>query len=171
MQVKQFWKERGWIVVEVFIYLSTTKGNFKAEKKREGKKESWTISGILCWFGRAECPSLLWLELRFQSPARWLYSLLLPQCLWDKMQLIYLTGVYSLTGVLRHCCDVCDRCLRGPEYLQSIVVSLNRCWGYMDYTRTVLLGLKVLHASFCSRCNVQVVCVTQSHRAIISTNH
>lgn len=42
---------------------------------------------------------------------------------------------------------------------QSIVVSLNRCYGYMDYTRAVLLGLKVLHASFCSRYNVQVVCV------------
>jgi len=42
---------------------------------------------------------------------------------------------------------------------QSIVVSLNRCHGCMDYTRTVLLGLKVLQASFCSRYSVQVVCV------------
>lgn len=29
---------------------------------------------------------------------------------------------------------------------ESIVVSLNRCCGYIDYTRSVLMELKVLHA-------------------------
>lgn len=37
--------------------------------------------------------------------------------------------------------------LEAQNLSQSIVVSLNRCYGYMDYTRAVLLGLKVLHAS------------------------
>lgn len=54
---------------------------------------------------------------------------------------------------------------------EGIVVSLNRCCGCMDYTRTVLLELKVLHASFCSRYYVQVVCVKGSHRRIMSTDH
>lgn len=34
-----------------------------------------------------------------------------------------------------------------------------------------LIAPKVLHVSFCSRYNVQAVCVNQSHGGILSTDH
>lgn len=54
---------------------------------------------------------------------------------------------------------------------ESIVVSLNRCCGYMDYTRTVLLELKVVRECFGSRSYMQVVCVKGSYRRIMRTDH
>lgn len=160
MQAKQFWKEQGWVIVVVFIYLSTTKGNLKTVKRREGEKEPWTISGTLRCFDRVECPSLLGLELRFQRPARRSYSLLLPQCLWYKMQLICLTGVYSLTGVLRRSCDICDRCLRGPEYLQSIVVDPEQMLGLYGLHKDCLIWAQSVTCIFlfqvtCKLCDTE----------------
>lgn len=71
----------------------------------------------------------------------------------------------SLRGILEFS-DVTVTFVTGAMEAQniseSIVVSLNRCGGYMDYTRTVLLELKVLCASFCSRYYMQVACVKGS---------
>lgn len=174
MQVKQFEREFGWITGNVCV-LTTAKVNLQERiwgrgGEEAGLEEAWDQfwNNTSFW---DKWVSLLWFELRFQSPERRSYNLLLHQCLWYKMQLVV---NLSLRGILEFSdatVTFVTGAMEAQNISENIVVSLNRCCGYMDYTRTVLLELKVLHASFCSRYEVQAVCVKGSHRRIMSTDH
>ena len=136
-----------------------------------GKKKPGTISRILCHF---ECWMSILAVIWTGISESWkkVMEFLLPQYLWYKMQWIVNLSHRLTIGVLRCCCDASDRCLRGPGYLTVCCSESKQMLWVYGLCKDCFIGAKSVTCIFlfqvrCASC----LCVKQSHRGIISTDH